>query len=219
MTADKVADWIGRQADDASELGLQQAVVTAIVGPPEVGSVSLLLSGATIAVAGVAYLESYLLPRVGDSVWVIRNGPDRIVLGRVAIGTRPAPTVTPPNPANGASVTTGTATFLSLTFVAEGDTAYKATMNWSGVFGTVVGDVMRMFLDDPDDATLAAQIQNLQRINVAGSVVHGGGSYTTVWMPEVGEHTINWNYNRSAGTGTVALYGPGSSLTLERFDI
>lgn len=47
------------------------------------GHISLYLSGMVFPVSKVKHLDSYD-PRVGDTVWVLKNGPDLLIIGRVA---------------------------------------------------------------------------------------------------------------------------------------
>lgn len=64
-------------------LTLKQGVVSSISGT---GTLGIYLSAEqTFAVTGIHYLKSYK-PKVGDSVWCMKNGPDLIVLGTLANG-------------------------------------------------------------------------------------------------------------------------------------
>lgn len=57
-------------------LALRQAVVADV----EMGSVALFFSDAAYPVGGLNFLESYN-PKIGDTVWAIKNGPDYLILG------------------------------------------------------------------------------------------------------------------------------------------
>lgn len=59
-------------------LFLRQGIVAGI----EMGTVALYFSDNTFAAGGVSFLTSYQ-PQIGDTVWVVKNGPDNIVLGPV----------------------------------------------------------------------------------------------------------------------------------------
>lgn len=66
----------------AAVLVLRQAVVAShTAGPP--ASVGITLGGSSTVVTGVRYLASYT-PADGDTVWVLRNGGDLLVLGKLA---------------------------------------------------------------------------------------------------------------------------------------
>lgn len=57
---------------------LRQGVVSAV----GVGSLSVQLAGSPYAIGNVRYLDSYA-PVVGDVVWMLKNGPDLLVLGTI----------------------------------------------------------------------------------------------------------------------------------------
>jgi hypothetical protein len=64
-------------------LTLKQGIVASISGS---GTLGIYLSAEqTFAVTGIHYLKSYT-PKVGDAVWCVKNGPDLIVLGNLAVG-------------------------------------------------------------------------------------------------------------------------------------
>lgn len=63
-------------------LALRQAVVTAVAA--DGATISVRVGASTVAIGGVKRLASLSLPRVGDAVWVLQNGPDLLALGRVA---------------------------------------------------------------------------------------------------------------------------------------
>lgn len=60
---------------------LRQGVVTATATGPN--RVTIKLGGSTVAIAGVRYLASYS-PTVNDTVFVLANGVDLLVLGKLA---------------------------------------------------------------------------------------------------------------------------------------
>lgn len=61
-------------------VSLRQAIVVGI----EMGSIQILLSDQTFPIGGINFLASYN-PKVGDVVWLIKNGPDLLVLGDIVI--------------------------------------------------------------------------------------------------------------------------------------
>jgi hypothetical protein len=61
----------------ANQLALRQATVVALGAAP--GTVNVKVAGST-TIPGARYLETYV-PRVGDTVWALRNGPDTLVVG------------------------------------------------------------------------------------------------------------------------------------------
>lgn len=60
-----------------------QAVVSAVINH----TLELLLPGNTVAIGGVRYLSSYV-PEVADVVWVLKNGPDLLVIGSLSTEDR-----------------------------------------------------------------------------------------------------------------------------------
>lgn len=58
---------------------LRQGVVESIGS----GSVGIYLSGSNFAIGNVKYISGYS-PSIGDVVWMLKNGPDLLVIGRVS---------------------------------------------------------------------------------------------------------------------------------------
>lgn len=92
MTVSQSADWGAadqilralvkelNKADSRAVLKLRQGVCTATSID---GSVSVAFSDGTAAIAGIKCLTA---PQVNDSVWVLANGPDRLVIGAQQTG-------------------------------------------------------------------------------------------------------------------------------------
>jgi hypothetical protein len=60
-----------------------KAVVDAVGGGADAGTVSLFLRGETTPITLVRYMDSYA-PTAGDVVWCLKIGPNLIVLGKLA---------------------------------------------------------------------------------------------------------------------------------------
>lgn len=67
--------------DPRTRLRLRQGVVTATATVPN--RVTITIGGSPDTVSGVRYLASYS-PTVTDTVWLIQNGTDLLVLGKLA---------------------------------------------------------------------------------------------------------------------------------------
>lgn len=91
---------------------LRQGVVSAVGA----GIVSVQLAGSPYAVGNVRYLDSYE-PVVGDVVWMLKNGPDLLVLGALQIGALPAPPAPPAEAVIGTSQSTSSASLTDLATV------------------------------------------------------------------------------------------------------
>lgn len=65
--------------DRKVDLQLRQGVVYSV----EYGTITVQLSGSPLPIGNIRYLNSYV-PVVGESVWLIKNGPDLIAIGHVA---------------------------------------------------------------------------------------------------------------------------------------
>ena len=86
---------------------LRQGVVASLDAP---GQLTVYLSGDDYPIYGVRFLDSYA-PVPNDAVWLLKNGPDMLVLGKVETAARWGP-LQPHNVAWGrikAASTTGTA--------------------------------------------------------------------------------------------------------------
>lgn len=64
-----------------SMLQFRQAVVTALATTP--ARVSITLAGSATVIPNIRYLASYTAA-VNDTVWLLQNGPDLIVMGKLA---------------------------------------------------------------------------------------------------------------------------------------
>lgn len=64
-----------------ADVQLRQGVVQSLSTGPS--RVTVRLGGSTVDIAGVRYLASYG-PAIGDTVWIVVDGPSLLVLGRVA---------------------------------------------------------------------------------------------------------------------------------------
>lgn len=78
IVQDLVTVLRGGVFDDPNQLKLRQGVVAAV----NASSVDVTI-GASTTVPGVRFLDSYA-PVAGDTVWLLRNGPDALVIGAVA---------------------------------------------------------------------------------------------------------------------------------------
>lgn len=67
--------------DPRKRLRLRQGVVTATATVPN--RVTLTIGGSTDTVTDVRYLASYS-PTIADTVWLLQNGTDLLVLGKLA---------------------------------------------------------------------------------------------------------------------------------------
>lgn len=107
------------------KLSLRQAVVVSA----QAATLTITLGGGTTSIAGVAYLRGYV-PVAGDTVWVLQNGPDLLVLGpRWAVGAEDIET---------ASVATDQGTTTTGSYV-DLATAGPGVAMWGSVFFVTVG--------------------------------------------------------------------------------
>lgn len=65
-----------RPSVTSPELKLRQGVIDAVGS----GDVDVTVGGSDVVITGVAYLASYS-PTQGDTVWMLQNGSDLLVLG------------------------------------------------------------------------------------------------------------------------------------------
>lgn len=65
--------------DRPEPVRLRQGVVDAV----GVSTVDVTIGGSATVITGVAHLDSYT-PTAGDTVWILTNGPDQLVIGKQA---------------------------------------------------------------------------------------------------------------------------------------
>jgi hypothetical protein len=77
-------DRVARRIREGGQsLGLRQAVVVRFDTVVVPHTVTLLIGGSDQEVPDVTYLDSYA-PTVNDTVWLLTNGTDAFVLGKLA---------------------------------------------------------------------------------------------------------------------------------------
>lgn len=62
-------------------------LIQAVISSVQYGTLTIQLGGSPYPVGGIRYLGWYSKPKVGDSVWVLKNGPDLLVLGPLTPAT------------------------------------------------------------------------------------------------------------------------------------
>jgi hypothetical protein len=78
-TAQALAQQLNQRLAAPVTPRMQQGVVAVV----NATTVDLTLGGSAVVTPAVSFLESYQDPTVGDAVWVLCNGPDRLVVGEV----------------------------------------------------------------------------------------------------------------------------------------
>lgn len=192
--------------DDPQSLRRRQAVVASV----QTGSVTITLGG--VSVAGVKYLGSYS-PAIGDTCWVLVDGPDLLIVGRVAtinqgvVGVRYVVSWTGAN--NEAFSNDAQITGLTQSVTVPSGRRYRITVralllndaNAGRIIGTVLtdGGVIDRWCDW--EAGAGSKI-----------IAHGD----TYWAPSAGTYTVSAKLQKNTGAGTVAINnGAGCKLIFE----
>lgn len=78
---DDLSRMLGEDPRLAQKLGLRQGVVSALTGNAFSYTYSVRIGGTDTVIPGVKALEN-VCPLVGDTVWILQNGPDVLIVGR-----------------------------------------------------------------------------------------------------------------------------------------
>lgn len=180
---------------------LRQATIQATAAT----TATIRLGGGTTDIAGVHFLDSYL-PIIGDTAWVIQNGPDLLLVGKVGTGNSPSIGTHTDSMAYGSSTPAGTAmaTLISKV-ITTGLTGalILCRSNWDLDFTVVGTSFVNGYLridGGADVFTVAEQDFAVHRQpSLRGRDV--------VFLPVgTGGHTIDMRYNKNNAGGTCLIH-------------
>lgn len=209
MPSNEIRELAGELAGDGvARLRRRQAVVQSV----QTGSVTIRLGASTVDITGVRYLASYS-PVAGDTVWVLVDGPDLLIFGRVAttnqgvVGVR---YVVPWTGANNEPYSAGAqVTGLTQSITVPAGRRYRVIVtallindvNAGRIIGTTLwaGAVIGRWCDWTAAASAVLKVEN-----------------AAYWSPAAGTYTVSANLAKNTGAGTVGINnGAGCNLVIE----
>lgn len=202
---DRAARAIGGGRPRKPELDLREATVVGVSATFTTADIKF--SGDANAQPGIGCLAGYV-PDVGDTVWVLQNGSDRVVIGSLRPGSQ-----TPGQIVGAAIREDDSGTFVGTQVTVAGQTAaFVALAGWAyewvyeGNFqSTVAGD--RILLRGQLDGTGANLVAAYFSTPTGGSIDCSWTRLIRASKLTPGAHTLGLTAQRASGTGSCSFDG------------